>query len=90
MTTTIDIAGLEDGPVSLASEQLDDLDSRVEGRLVRAGDDGWDDTVLVSSSSRLRRSMSLRRLGSRVLMGSCSASRAGATTSPEPRSPRAA
>jgi len=31
----------------MSSEQLDDLDSRIEGRLLCAGDDGWDDAVLV-------------------------------------------
>ena len=46
-TTTIDIAGLEGGRVNLTSEQLDELDSRLEGLLLRAGDEGWDDAVLV-------------------------------------------
>jgi FAD/FMN-containing dehydrogenase len=46
-TTTIDIAGLDGGHVNLASEQLRDLDSRLEGRLLRAGDDGWDEALLV-------------------------------------------
>jgi FAD/FMN-containing dehydrogenase len=47
MTTgTIDIAGLEGGQVRLAPEQLDDLDSQVKGRLLRPGDQGWDDAVL--------------------------------------------
>ena len=46
MTThTIDIAGLQDGHVNLASEQLDDLDSRVEGRLLRQDDDGFDEAI---------------------------------------------
>jgi len=40
-TSTIDIAGLEGERVTLTSEQLDDLDARVEGRLLQAGDDGW-------------------------------------------------
>jgi len=44
-TDTIDIAGLEGGPVSLASEQLDDLASRVKGRVLRPGDQGWDEAV---------------------------------------------
>jgi hypothetical protein len=43
MTTDMDIAGLEGRPVSLASEQLDELDSRVQGRLLHAGDQGWDE-----------------------------------------------
>ena len=46
-TSTVDVAGLDGGPVSLTPDRLDDLDSRVEGRLLRAGDDGWDDAVLV-------------------------------------------
>lgn len=41
------IAGLDGGYVTMSSEQLDDLDSGIEGRLLCAGDDGWDDAVLV-------------------------------------------
>lgn len=40
-TDTIDLAGLDGGPVSLAAKQLDDL-----GRLIRPGEEGWDDAVL--------------------------------------------
>ena len=48
MTTgTIDTAGLDGGPVSLASEQLDDLDTRVQGRLLRPGDQGWNEAVSI-------------------------------------------
>jgi FAD/FMN-containing dehydrogenase len=48
MTTgTIDIAGLKGGRVNLTSEQLDDLASQVAGPLLRPGDAGWDDAVLV-------------------------------------------
>ena len=47
MTTTIDIADLEDGHVNLTSEQLDDLDSQLAGRLLRPGDEGWDDALLI-------------------------------------------
>lgn len=46
-TNTMDIAALEGGRVNLTPEQLDDLHSRVEGSLLRAGDEGWDDAVLV-------------------------------------------
>ena len=46
-TTTIDIARLDGGHINLTSEQLNDLDSRIAGRLLRAGDDGWDDVLLV-------------------------------------------
>jgi FAD/FMN-containing dehydrogenase len=52
MTTgTIDIAGLEGGPVNLTSSWLDGLDSRVEGGLLREGDEGWDDAVLIWNGS---------------------------------------
>ena len=46
-TTTIDIAGLEGGHVTLTPEALGDLDSRLTGRLLRPGDQGWDDAVRV-------------------------------------------
>jgi FAD/FMN-containing dehydrogenase len=44
---TIDVAGLDGGLVRLTPEQLDELDSRVASRLLRAGDAGWADAVLV-------------------------------------------
>jgi FAD/FMN-containing dehydrogenase len=43
----IDIAGLDGGLVRLTSGQLDELDSRVAGSLLRAGDPGWEDAVRV-------------------------------------------
>jgi FAD/FMN-containing dehydrogenase len=46
-TDTMDIAGLKGGPVSLSSMQLDELDSRVQGRLLHAGDQGWDEAVSI-------------------------------------------
>ena len=46
-TSTIDMAGLEGGQVNLTPEQLDDLESRIEGSILRADDEGWDDAVLV-------------------------------------------
>jgi hypothetical protein len=46
-TRGFEIAGLEGGRVSVTSAQLEDLDSRIDGPLLRAGDDGWDDAVLV-------------------------------------------
>jgi FAD/FMN-containing dehydrogenase len=46
-TTTNDIAGLDGGLVTLTSEQMDDLASRVEGRVLRPADGGWDDAVLL-------------------------------------------
>jgi FAD/FMN-containing dehydrogenase len=45
-TGTIDIAGLDGGHHTLTSEQLEDLDARVQGRLLRSGDEGWDEAVL--------------------------------------------
>jgi FAD/FMN-containing dehydrogenase len=41
------IAGLDGGHVSLSSEKLEELGSRIEGAILCAGDDGWDDAVLV-------------------------------------------
>ena len=46
-TDTIDLAGLDGGPVSLATKQLDGLESRIHGRLLRAGDQGWNDAVSI-------------------------------------------
>jgi FAD/FMN-containing dehydrogenase len=46
-TGTIETAGLDGGPVSLASKQLEELDSRVQGRLLRPGDQGWNDAVAI-------------------------------------------
>ena len=47
ITGTIDLAGLGGGPVSLPSRQLDELDSRVQGRLLVAGDQGWNEAVAI-------------------------------------------
>ena len=44
---TIDIAGPDGRTVLLTSEQLDKLESRVDGPLLRTGDPGWDEAVLV-------------------------------------------
>jgi len=46
-TTIIDLAGLDGGHVNLTPAQLDGLDAQLTGRLVRAGDDGWDDALLI-------------------------------------------
>jgi FAD/FMN-containing dehydrogenase len=46
-TDTIDLAGREGGPVGLAAKQLDDLDSRLQGRLLRPGDQGWNEAVAI-------------------------------------------
>jgi FAD/FMN-containing dehydrogenase len=45
--SAIDIAGLEGGRVNLTSKQLDELEARLEGPLLRPGDGGWDDAVLI-------------------------------------------
>ena len=45
--STTDVAGLDGSLVTLTAEQLDELDSRVERPLLRAGAAGWDDAVLV-------------------------------------------
>jgi hypothetical protein len=47
MTATIDITGLEGAGVNLTPEQIADLDARIEGQVLRAGDDGWDGAVLL-------------------------------------------
>lgn len=44
---TIEIAGLEGGRIKLTTEQLGDLDSRVRGRLLVAGDQGWNEAVAI-------------------------------------------
>lgn len=45
--SAIDIAGFEGGRVNLTSKQLDELEARLEGPLLRPGDEGWDDAVLI-------------------------------------------
>jgi FAD/FMN-containing dehydrogenase len=47
ITGAIELAGLDGGPVNLTSGQLADLDSRVQGRLLRPGDQGWNDAVSI-------------------------------------------
>jgi hypothetical protein len=44
---TIEMVSLEGSGTKLTSQQLDDLDSRVEGSLLRPGKEDWDDAVLV-------------------------------------------
>ena len=46
-TSAISIAGVAGGRVSLTRKQIDDLASRLEGPLLRPGDEGWDDAVLI-------------------------------------------
>jgi FAD/FMN-containing dehydrogenase len=43
----IDVAGRDGGPVRISPERLDELTARIEGRLLRPGDEGWDSSVLV-------------------------------------------
>ena len=45
--TPIDVAGRDGGLVRLSPERLQELTSRIEGRLLRPGDEGWDSSVLV-------------------------------------------
>jgi FAD/FMN-containing dehydrogenase len=45
--TDLQVAGLEGGQVSLTSEHLEDLDSRIDGRLLHPGDQGWNDAVSI-------------------------------------------
>ena len=41
------VAGLEGGRVRLPSDQLRELESKLEGSVLCAGDEGWDEAVLV-------------------------------------------
>ena len=45
-TATIEMVSLEGSGTKLTSQQLDNLDSRVEGLLLRHGKEDWDDAVL--------------------------------------------
>jgi FAD/FMN-containing dehydrogenase len=45
--STIDVAGVDGDFVGLTSEQLDEIGSQIERPLLRAGDEGWDEAVLV-------------------------------------------
>ena len=46
-TGTIETAGLDGGRIKLTSEQLGDLDARVQGRLLHPGDQGWNEAVAI-------------------------------------------
>ena len=45
--TAIEITGLHGGQVSLLGTRLDDLDSWIDGAVLRPGEEGWDDAVLI-------------------------------------------
>ena len=47
ITTAIDIAGLEGGRVALTPDQLDGLRASIKGPLLRLGNEGWDEAVLI-------------------------------------------
>jgi FAD binding domain len=47
MTGTIELAGLDGGHRNLTTEQVEDLDARVQGRLLVAGDQGWNEAVSI-------------------------------------------
>lgn len=47
ITRTLEIAGIENGAVPLTPSQISQLDSRVAGPVLQAGDEGWDDAVLI-------------------------------------------
>ena len=46
-TGTIETAGRDGARIKLTSEQLEDLDSQVQGRLLRPGAQGWNDAVAI-------------------------------------------
>jgi FAD/FMN-containing dehydrogenase len=46
-TRGFDIAGLDGGRVGLTSGQLEMLDTRLAGRILRQGDEGWDDAIRI-------------------------------------------
>ncbi|HEX7276420.1 MAG TPA: FAD-binding protein, partial [Acidimicrobiales bacterium] len=43
----IDIAGLDGGTVALSPEQMDELARQVDGPILRPGDEGWAEAVLI-------------------------------------------
>lgn len=46
-TATIDVAGLDGGLVRLTEGQLAELDSDIQGAVLRPADEGWDDAILI-------------------------------------------
>jgi FAD/FMN-containing dehydrogenase len=47
ISESVEVAGLEYGSVRLTSKDFDDLARRTEGPLLRLGDPGWSDAVLI-------------------------------------------
>ena len=47
ITTGLAVAGIDGGNVILTSSHLEDLSARIAGPLLRPGDAGWDDAVLI-------------------------------------------
>jgi FAD/FMN-containing dehydrogenase len=47
ITGTVEMTGLDGAAVTLSGEQVEQLASGVQGPLLRAGDDGWDDSVRI-------------------------------------------
>ena len=47
ITSAIELAGLDGGLVTVAPEVLDDLQARLAGRVLGAGDDGWESAVQI-------------------------------------------
>jgi FAD/FMN-containing dehydrogenase len=46
-TRKFEVAGLEGGRVGLTSAQLEQLSSAIDGPLLTAGDEGWDEAILI-------------------------------------------
>jgi len=46
-TETVDVAGLDGGLVTISTDDLRALAARMESPLLRPGDEGWDDAVLI-------------------------------------------
>ena len=53
-TTAIVIAARDGGWVDLVPARLDELTARIEGRVLRPGEEGWDDAVLVWNAMAAR------------------------------------
>ena len=47
MTTSVEVAGRHSERIVLTALELDELSSRVNGPVLRTGDEGWDDAILL-------------------------------------------